>query len=80
MGLAHGTPTRLRVGFAVMASGPLLRIFGGIRIGPDLPPRLVAHSWYNLRYGMELLPALALGLGFAAQFIRAIMLESSPAI
>ena len=26
------------------------------------------HSWYNTRYGMELLPALALGLGFAAQF------------
>jgi hypothetical protein len=26
------------------------------------------YSWYNSRYGMELLPALALGLGFAAQF------------
>jgi hypothetical protein len=26
------------------------------------------HSWYNLRYGMEMLPAFALGLGFAAQF------------
>jgi hypothetical protein len=26
------------------------------------------HSWYNTRYGVELLPALALGLGFAAQF------------
>ena len=25
-------------------------------------------SWYNTRYGMELLPALALSLGFAAQF------------
>ena len=25
-------------------------------------------SWYNLRYGLELLPAFALGLGFAAQF------------
>jgi hypothetical protein len=25
-------------------------------------------SWYNLRYGIELLPALALGIGFAAQF------------
>lgn len=24
------------------------------------------HSWYNTRYGMELLPALALGLGFVA--------------
>lgn len=27
------------------------------------------HSWYNTRYGMELLPALALGLGFIAQFL-----------
>ena len=26
------------------------------------------HTWYNTRYGLELLPALALGLGFAAQF------------
>ncbi|MGA3080632.1 MAG: hypothetical protein ABSD44_04530 [Terracidiphilus sp.] len=25
------------------------------------------HSWYNTRYGMEMLPAFALGLGFAAQ-------------
>lgn len=27
------------------------------------------HSWYNTRYGVELLPALALGLGFIAQFV-----------
>ena len=26
------------------------------------------HSYYNTRYGMELLPAIALGLGFVAQF------------
>jgi hypothetical protein len=26
------------------------------------------HTWYNTRYGLELLPALALGLGFVAQF------------
>ena len=25
------------------------------------------YTWYNTRYGLELLPALALGLGFAAQ-------------
>jgi len=36
------------------------------------------HSWYNLRYGMELLPALALGAGFAAQSIRAVMLKFKP--
>ena len=33
------------------------------------------HSWYNSRYGMELLPALALGVGFAAQFIIAAVRE-----
>lgn len=27
------------------------------------------HSWYNTRYGLELLPAMALGLGFAARFL-----------
>ena len=26
------------------------------------------HSWYNTRYGMEILPAFALSLGFVAQF------------
>jgi hypothetical protein len=36
------------------------------------------HSWYNSRYGVELLPALALGLGFAAQFAIAAMREFKP--
>jgi hypothetical protein len=27
------------------------------------------HSWYNTRYGMEMLPAFALCLGFVAQFM-----------
>jgi hypothetical protein len=36
------------------------------------------HSWYNLRYGMELLPAFALGLGFAAQFALAAVNEFKP--
>jgi hypothetical protein len=36
------------------------------------------HSWYNTRYGMELQPALALGLGFAAQFILAAAREFKP--
>jgi hypothetical protein len=27
------------------------------------------HSWYNTRYGLEMLPAFALGLGFAASFV-----------
>lgn len=29
------------------------------------------HSWYNTRYGMEMLPAFALGLAFAGQFVLA---------
>jgi hypothetical protein len=36
------------------------------------------HSWYNSRYGMELLPALALGIGFAAQSIGTVLLEFKP--
>jgi hypothetical protein len=36
------------------------------------------HSFYNLRYGMELLPAFALGLGFAAQFALAAVREFKP--
>ncbi len=36
------------------------------------------HSWYNTRYGMELLPALALGLGFAAQFASGAVRELKP--
>src|SRR5271157_5055917 len=36
------------------------------------------HSWYNLRYGMEMLPAFTLGLGFAAQFALAAVNEFKP--
>jgi hypothetical protein len=35
---------------------------------PIFLPTWWPHSWYNLRYGMEMLPAFALGVGFAAQF------------
>ena len=35
---------------------------------PIFLPAWWPHSWYNTRYGMELLPALALGVGFAASF------------
>jgi len=37
-------------------------------------------SWYNVRYGMELLPGFALCLGFAAQFVTSSILtrEQSP--
>jgi hypothetical protein len=36
------------------------------------------HSWYNTRYGLELLPAMALGLGFIAQFVVAATREFKP--
>jgi hypothetical protein len=36
---------------------------------PIFLPTWWPHNWYNTRYGLELLPALALGLGFAAQLI-----------
>jgi hypothetical protein len=36
------------------------------------------HSWYNTRYGLELLPALALGLGFVAEFAIGAVREFKP--
>lgn len=36
------------------------------------------HSFYNTRYGMELLPALALGLGFGAHFFLGAAREFKP--
>ena len=38
------------------------------------------HSYYNLRYGLELLPALALALGFSAQFALATVREFKPGL
>ncbi|HVC47984.1 MAG TPA: glycosyltransferase family 39 protein [Terracidiphilus sp.] len=36
------------------------------------------HSFYNTRYGMEMLPAFALGLGFAAHFALGVAHEFKP--
>jgi hypothetical protein len=36
------------------------------------------HSWYNVRYGLELLPAFALCLGFAAQFANSLIVPREP--
>lgn len=38
------------------------------------------HSWYNTRYGMEMLPAFALGLAFSAQFVIAASREFKPVL
>ena len=45
---------------------------------PIFQPEWWPHSWYNTRYGMELLPALALGLGFAARFIIGAVRDFKP--
>jgi hypothetical protein len=36
------------------------------------------HSYYNTRYGMEMLPAFALGLAFVANFVLVALHEWSP--
>jgi hypothetical protein len=46
--------------------------FGSV---PIFLPVWWPHSWYNTRYGMEMLPAFALGLGFVAQFVVAVARE-----
>lgn len=45
---------------------------------PIFIPPWWPHSYYNTRYGMELLPAFALGLGFAARFVFGLVREFKP--
>jgi hypothetical protein len=45
---------------------------------PIFLPPWWPHSFYNLRYGMEMLPAFALGMGFAAQFALGAVNEFKP--
>lgn len=45
---------------------------------PIFLPPWWPHSWYNTRYGMEMLPALALGVGFAGAFVLAAAREFKP--
>jgi len=49
--------------------------FGSV---PIFLPVWWPHSWYNTRYGMELLPAFALGLAFASQLAIAAAREFKP--
>jgi hypothetical protein len=46
---------------------------------PIFLPPWWPHSWYNTRYGLELLPAFALGLGFLSQFLLTAVREFKPA-
>ena len=45
---------------------------------PIFLPPWWPHSWYNTRYGMEMLPAFALGMGFAGQFLLAAVNQFKP--
>jgi hypothetical protein len=49
--------------------------FGSV---PIFLPVWWPHSWYNTRYGLELLPAFALGLAFVAQFVIAAARKFKP--
>jgi hypothetical protein len=49
--------------------------FGSV---PIFLPVWWPHSYYNTRYGLELLPAFALGVGFAAGFVLALVREFKP--
>ncbi len=49
--------------------------FGSV---PIFLPVWWPHSFYNTRYGLELLPAFALGVGFAAGFLLAAVREFMP--
>jgi hypothetical protein len=51
--------------------------FGSV---PIFLPVWWPHSWYNTRYGLELLPAFALGLAFIAQLILAVAREIKPVL
>ena len=45
---------------------------------PIFLPPWWPHSWYNTRYGLELLPALALGLGFFTHLVTTGVREFKP--
>ncbi|HKD61588.1 MAG TPA: hypothetical protein VKB47_14090 [Terracidiphilus sp.] len=49
--------------------------FGSV---PIFLPVWWPHSWYNTRYGLELLPAFALGLAFVAHFVISAAREFKP--
>jgi hypothetical protein len=57
---------------------PLLRLLHRLGISPHLHARLVAALLVQPRYGMELLPAFALCLGFLAHFAFAAVREFKP--
>jgi hypothetical protein len=65
------TARRHRIAWALLLALPIPFYSYSVAYGsvPIFLPVWWPHSFYNLRYGIELLPALALGIGFAAQFV-----------
>ena len=62
---------RARIAWALLLALPVPFYAYSVSYGsvPIFLPPWWPHSWYNLRYGMELLPALTLCLGFTAHAI-----------
>ena len=77
---AWTTARRHGLGWALLLVLPVAFYTYSIAYGsvPIFLPVWWPHSWYNLRYGLEMLPALALGLGFAAQFVLDAVRHFSP--
>jgi len=65
------TARRHRIAWALLLALPIPFYAYSVAYGsvPIFLPVWWPHSYYNLRYGIELLPALTLGIGFAAQFV-----------
>jgi len=79
--LCAGLAARRRAfGWALLLWFPLPFYAYSVAYGsvPIFLPVWWPHSWYNTRYGMEMLPALALSMGFAAQFLLAAVEQFKP--
>jgi len=74
------TARRRKLSWALLLALPLPFYAYSIAYGsvPIFLPVWWPHSYYNVRYGLELLPAIALALGFAAQFCLSIVREFKP--
>jgi len=74
------TARRQTLAWALLLALPLPFYAYSIAYGsvPIFLPVWWPHSYYNLRYGIELLPAIALALGFTAQFCLAAVREFKP--
>ena len=74
------TEGRRAIGWVLLLALPIPFYAYSVAYGsvPIFLPEWWPHSWYNLRYGIELLPAFAIGLGFAAQLGHAAMRQFKP--